>query len=146
MDRTRFLKACSFGCIGIIGGTTFLGSCAGTKFIDGQLSGSFVQMPVNAFEVIKKEEIKFRKYVVVQHPELSYPISVYRFSQSDYVALLMRCTHQGTELQVFGDRLQCPAHGSEFSNHGAVRNGPADMPLRNFPVIVEKEILKIDLT
>jgi Rieske Fe-S protein len=57
----------------------------------------------------------------------------------------MRCTHQGTELQVFGDRLQCPAHGSEFTNTGMVQNGPADDPLRTFPVRIEANTLKIDL-
>lgn len=40
--------------------------------------------------------------------------------ENKYHALWTGCTHQGTELQVFGDRLQCPAHGSEFANTGAV--------------------------
>jgi Rieske Fe-S protein len=57
----------------------------------------------------------------------------------------MRCTHQGAELQVFGDKLQCPAHGSEFSSKGAVQNGPADNTLRTFPVTIEKNQLKISL-
>jgi Rieske Fe-S protein len=58
----------------------------------------------------------------------------------------MKCTHQGTELQVFGDRLQCPAHGSEFTLDGNVKNGPADTALRTFPVIKENKTLKIDLS
>jgi Rieske Fe-S protein len=57
----------------------------------------------------------------------------------------MRCTHQGTELQVFGDKLQCPAHGSEFNNSGAVQNGPADIKLRTFPVTLDNHQLKISL-
>jgi nitrite reductase/ring-hydroxylating ferredoxin subunit len=71
---------------------------------------------------------------------------VYRFADDDYKALLMKCTHQGTELQVFGDRLQCPAHGSEFTNNGAVQNGPADRPLRTFTVSVENDSIKIRLS
>ena len=57
----------------------------------------------------------------------------------------MQCTHQGSQLQVFGDKLQCPAHGSEFSNQGLVQNGPADQTLRKFPVYIESDFLKISL-
>lgn len=57
----------------------------------------------------------------------------------------MQCTHQGAELQVFGDKLQCPAHGSEFSNKGSLENGPADRNLRNFPIIIDNGTLKISL-
>ncbi len=145
MDRTKFLKTCGIGCLGMIGAATVLESCAGTKYISGTLSGSFLQVPVDSFVFIKKEEIRFRKYVVAQHEELAYPISVYRHSETEYVALLMKCTHQGTELQVFGDRLECPAHGSKFSNTGAVSNGPADTPLRTFPIVIDNKILKINL-
>jgi nitrite reductase/ring-hydroxylating ferredoxin subunit len=86
-----------------------------------------------------------RDYLVVENSKLSYPIAVYRHDFETYTALLMRCTHQGTELRVFGDRLECPAHGSEFTNNGSVQNGPADNELRTFPVLIESEILMIDL-
>lgn len=61
------------------------------------------------------------------------------------MALLMECTHQGAELQVFGDKLQCAAHGSEFSNKGIVESGPASTDLRKFPVRIENNILKVSL-
>jgi Rieske Fe-S protein len=57
----------------------------------------------------------------------------------------MRCSHQGAELQVFGDKLQCPAHGSEFDNKGGVQSGPADIKLRTFAVVIENNQLKISL-
>jgi Rieske Fe-S protein len=57
----------------------------------------------------------------------------------------MKCTHQGTELEVYGDRLQCPAHGSEFTKYGIVQNGPAEEHLRIFPVLVELNAVKINL-
>lgn len=59
--------------------------------------------------------------------------------------MLMSCTHQNAELQVFGDKLQCPAHGSEFDNTGRVLNAPADTNLRTFPVTVENNTIKISL-
>ena len=58
----------------------------------------------------------------------------------------MQCTHQGAELQVYGDRLQCPAHGSEFNSKGLVTNGPAMSPLKSFLVEVQNQSLKIKLS
>ncbi|MBK8828174.1 MAG: Rieske (2Fe-2S) protein [Saprospiraceae bacterium] len=70
---------------------------------------------------------------------------MYRIEENKYNALWLECTHQGNEVQVFGDKLQCPAHGSEFSNSGLVTNGPADRNLRTFPVTIEGNYLKISL-
>ncbi len=118
--------------VGVVSG------CAGTKYLSVPIEGDSLIVPLLSFTD--------RKYVVVENDRLEYPICVYRFSDNEYKALLMKCTHQGTELQVFGDRLQCPAHGSEFANNGSVQNGPADTPLRTFNVSVLPETLKITLS
>ena len=102
-------------------------------------------MSINEDDFLNQDH-DYLKHVVVQNDALQYPIAVFRFDSNEYRALLMKCTHQGTELQVFGDRLQCPAHGSEFTNTGNVQNGPADSALRSFPVIKEVKTLKIDLS
>lgn len=83
--------------------------------------------------------------MVVQNDILQYPVCVYRINENEYTALWMQCTHQGAELQVFGDKLQCPAHGSDFTNTGIVQSGPADRKLRTFPVTIEANQLKISL-
>jgi len=146
MERKEFLKTCGIGCLGLMGGLSLLQSCSGTKYLTGEVSGSYLLVPLVSFEEEKKGEKVFRKYVVVQNEKLEYPVCVYRFSATEFSAVLMRCTHQGTELQVFGDRLQCPAHGSEFSSTGAVQNGPADKNLRRFLVSEENGTLKIDMS
>ena len=122
--------------------TALLESCSGNKMIIGTIDNSDMVIPVSSFLFHKDG---FRKYVVVQHEKLKYPICVYRFNETSYTALLMRCTHQGAELQVFGDRLQCPAHGSEFNNKGVVQNGPADTNLRTFPIALHNDQLYISL-
>ena len=119
-----------------------LEGCGSSKIIAGTIDKSNLVVPVAAFQ---ENTSSFRKYIVVSHPQLKYPVCVYRFTATEYTALLMRCTHQGTELQVFGDRLECPAHGSEFSNTGQVKNGPADTNLRSFPVITQNDQLLISL-
>lgn len=130
----------------MIGGLSLLQSCAGTRYVTGELSSSGLLVPLSAFEQEKKGKKIQLNHVVAENPRLEFPIAVFRHTGNQFSALLMRCTHQGTELQVFGDRLQCPAHGSEFSNTGAVQNGPADKNLRGFPVAVENDMLKIDLS
>ena len=145
MHRKEFLKACGYGCLALLGGSALLESCAGTKYLQAPLEGEFLTVPIDAFAYTNKGKQDFRKYIVIHNDQLQYPICVYRFSEAAYAALLMKCTHQGTELQVFGDRLQCPAHGSEFTNTGAVQNGPAGSPLRTFPVHIESNVIKINL-
>jgi Rieske Fe-S protein len=142
MERSTFLKTCGFACLS--GGflISALEGCAGSKMIAGTIDNSNLVVPASVF---KKENGSYFTYVVVSHPQLKYPVCVYRFTDTEYSALLMRCTHQGTELQVFGDRLECPAHGSQFSDTGQVKNGPADINLRSFPVTNQNNQLLISL-
>jgi nitrite reductase/ring-hydroxylating ferredoxin subunit len=141
MKRKEFIKTCGFACLGGLALGALLESCTSTKGIEGTISESDLVVPVSSF--VNKDS--FKKYVVVHHDKLKYPICVYRFSDSQYTALSMRCPHQGAELQVFGDRLECPAHGSEFNNKGVVQNGPADTDLRTFPVTIINNQLNISL-
>jgi len=128
----------------MIGMPALLTSCAGTKYLAAPIEGDSLVVTLQSF--INEKDGKPLKYIVAHNDKLEYPICVYRFSENEYKALLMKCTHQGTELQVFGDRLQCPAHGSEFTNTGAVQNGPADTPLRTFNISVLPESIKIKLS
>ena len=129
-------------CLGMMAGGFLLSNCAATSRINAPINGSFLELDLNSFE----KDGTFKKYIIVENKRLQYPISVFRLDTNNFKALYMRCTHQGTELQVFGDRLQCPAHGSEFTNHGTAQNGPADQNLRSFPVLIENNLIKIDLS
>jgi Rieske Fe-S protein len=144
MNRKEFLHTCTLHCVGLAGLPFLLQGCGGTKYLTSPIVGSDLVVPASAFKVEGSENL--RRYIVVQNDKLEYPICVYRTSAERYEALYMRCTHQGTELQVFGERLQCPAHGSEFTASGAVHNGPADQPLRKFPVLTDGDSIKINLS
>ena len=145
MNRKKFVRTCTAGCVGLLVAPVFLQGCAGTKYITAPIEGSDIIVPLSAFEKVKDDVIQYLRYVVVQNDTLQFPICVYRISEESYSALWMKCTHQGTELHVFGDKLQCPAHGSEFTKSGAVQQGPAEDPLRSFPVLVSESVLKINL-
>lgn len=142
MERKDFIKTCGFACLGGVMFSSLLESCGSTKIVSGAIYKSDLIVPLSSF-IIK--ENSYRKYIVVHNDQLSYPVCLYRFSENEYSALFMRCSHQGAELQVFGDKLQCPAHGSEFTNKGVVRNGPADTNLRTFPVTIQKDQINISL-
>jgi Rieske Fe-S protein len=145
MDRKEFIRTCGFACVGGMGMAALFQSCGTTKLLGGKITGDNLVVPVSDFETKNGTAVYFKKYVVVQNDLLQYPVCIYRFNEQEYTALWMRCTHQGTELQVFGDKLQCPAHGSEFDNRGSVQSGPADIKLRTFPVTIENGQLKISL-
>lgn len=142
MQRKEFIKHCA-GCLGFLVAPAALQSCGGTKYLNAAIEDSDMIVPLEAFA--NKDNGSFRSYVVLENEILQFPICVYRISPEEYSALWMQCTHQGNELQVFGDMLQCPAHGSEFTRTGAVQNGPAYMSLRTFPVTILNDKLKISL-
>ncbi len=127
-----------------LAGMTLLSSCGSTRFLSGRLSDNGILIALDDFK--KKDKANaYHSYLVIRNEALQYPICIYRFTEDNYTALWMQCTHQGTELQVAGDALQCPAHGSEFDRTGKVAAGPANRNLRSFPVSVQGNELFIDL-
>lgn len=145
MNRKQFLKTCGFGCLAGISAVTLLQSCSSSQVLTKEINGSDILLPINDFKIKANGKTEYKKYVIIQNEKLKFPICVYRFDENTFSALLMECSHQGAELQVFGDKLQCAAHGSEFSNKGTVESGPADRNLRNFPITIDNNTLKISL-
>lgn len=145
MTRKDFIVNTCTACLSATAISSLLPSCASTRYISGNLGKDGLIVSKDEFMINQKGNTAYRSFIIVRNDTLQYPICVYRFSNEEYSALWMRCTHQGTELQASGDVLQCPAHGSEFSNKGQVTNGPADNSLRIFPVTVSNNELFIDL-
>lgn len=139
------MKNCGMACIGGTAMVALLQSCGISKTLSGSISNSDLLVPLADFETKAGNETHYKKYLVVNNDQLKFPICIYRLDAQNYSALWLQCSHQGAELQVFGDKLQCPAHGSEFNNKGNVTSGPANTNLRSFPVTVENNQLKISL-
>lgn len=145
MDRKAFLKTCGYGCL-IPAGLALIASCNIPTHVNGHINGGFLEFPSAAFQQQKNGTTSFRQFVIVQNDQLEYPICVYRLNENDFSALWMKCPHQGAELQAFGTKLQCPAHGSEFDQHGVVQSPPADNNLRSFKITQHNTLLKIALS
>ncbi|CAN5828748.1 Rieske (2Fe-2S) protein [soil metagenome] len=62
-----------------------------------------------------------------------------------YIAVAAACTHQGTtvEFQAPANRFHCPNHGSNFTETGAVINGPAGTPLKQFKTTLTGNNLRV---
>lgn len=145
MDRRNFLKKSCTACLSLTVISSLVGSCVSTHYIQGKLGKDGVTLNKNDFQVKQNGGTAYSSFIIVRNDALKYPICVYRVNDQEYTALWMRCTHQGTELQASGDVLQCSAHGSEFDNKGAVRNGPADRNLKTFTVTINNNEIFIDL-
>jgi nitrite reductase/ring-hydroxylating ferredoxin subunit len=145
MDRKQFVKQCGFACLGAAGLSILAQSCAGTRQIKASVINNQLEVPLSSFVVSGNKTTPFKRYVVVSSEQLNYPIVVYREAENEYTALLLRCSHQYNELNVTGELLTCPAHGSEFDRKGNVINGPADTGLRSFSVTRDNQNLYIQL-
>jgi len=145
MNRKSFIKSCGMACVGGSAVAALLQSCGISKTMTGAISDSDLVVSLADFETRAGKETHYKNYIIVNNDQLKFPVCVYRIDAKTYSALWLQCSHQGAELQVFGDKLQCPAHGSEFNNKGMVTGGPASDHLRSFPVTVENDQLKISL-
>lgn len=144
MDRRSFTKTCLV-CLGGAAVSPFLSGCQSTHYVTGTIEPNGLSIPKSEFSYPKKDKRILREYIIVRNDKLEFPIYLYRISDSEYSALLMKCTHQGNELQASGDHLHCSAHGSEFNNRGVVAQGPAENNLRSFKVSADSEKIFIDL-
>jgi Rieske Fe-S protein len=64
-------------------------------------------------------------------------IYVLALADGTYAALSPICTHRGCTVDVAGDHLLCPCHGSMYDRDGSVMRGPAERALRRFPTSLE---------
>ena len=146
MERREFVKTCGFACLGGTALVTLLQSCASSNYF-AQTVFENNQIAIKKTEFVKTEKNKSvqRKYVLVKSEKYNYPICVYKTIEENYIALLMECTHNGCELQPYGDYLICPCHGSEFTNKGIVQNPPAEANLKTFNIKTDNENIYVQL-
>lgn len=141
MDRKEFIKTCGFVCLGATLFVPLIQGCVATKNITANIEGENLFVSLSDFT----KDGKPLNYLVVNNTQLQYPIYLFRFSDTEYTALYMQCTHQGNELTAYGEKLVCSAHGAEFDNKGNVTNGPASNPLRTFPTRLDNQNILISL-
>lgn len=146
MDRKNFLTTCGYALVGIPLAITLLDSCGGLHYATVNDDGDSLILNKDQFIINPEKPEKTRDFVLVQSNRYKFPICVYKISDKEYVASLMKCTHRGCELNVGGGIYSCPCHGSEFSKEGEVLSGPADQKLITFITKTNAENITIYLS
>lgn len=106
-------------------GTSFDGSVALTN---GAAVLSFAQFP----------DLQTIGGAVVVSVQQSFPIIVIRTTQTEAVALSATCTHQGCimSFEASREQIHCPCHNADFDLSGAIRRGPARVPIPTYPATI----------
>ncbi|MFD2422338.1 Rieske (2Fe-2S) protein [Amycolatopsis pigmentata] len=124
---------------GAAAGTVALAACAGGSTQSGSGSGG---QPAPAAQPAAGTTIASLSDVPVGGAK-SVTIGgqaaiVARPSENNVVAFSASCTHQHCTVNLSGDKLKCPCHGSQFNAlTGAVEHPPAKSPLPSIPVKVD---------
>lgn len=138
IDRRVFLCTAA-GAVGALA-TTACASVAATRVA---ASDGALRLPLRAYPALLTPGGAIR----VQ-PE-GAPTQVYILANAgdEYVALSPICTHQGCTVDLQGELLVCPCHGSTYDRSGQVLRGPAERPLARHPVqVTDDGVLVIQLT
>lgn len=143
MDRRKFVTTGCRAGLGFYFVTVLSEGCSSLGYYaQVTVEPNKVKIRKSEFQYLKKEKVVERQYVFVKPANAAFPICLYKSGES-YTACLMRCTHQGCEVEVHGSRYVCPCHGSEFSIAGAVLEGPAAQPLITFKTTQDEEFIHI---
>jgi cytochrome b6-f complex iron-sulfur subunit len=81
----------------------------------------------------------------IQPQGMSDPLFVLRTGNRQFTVLSPICTHRGCTVEVAGERLECPCHGSMYDREGKVLQGPAERALTRYQATVQGDRLLIDL-
>ena len=146
MRRKEFIKNCGLICLGSSIVPTLFQSCSSANyFAKNEFISNKIVVKKSEFIKIQNNKVSERRYVIVKSDNLHYPIYLFRFTDNEYSALWMECTHRSCELETEGNYLMCPCHGSEFTNKGIVQNPPAEHNLKTFNLKIDNENIYIQL-
>lgn len=143
MDRKKFIKTCGIAFVGLPFASTLLTSCESIYYATNSIQNNSIVVPLSEFEILKKNSITYRNFVMVKTSNQDFPICLYKTGKNEYTASLMKCTHRGCELNVGGGIYSCPCHGSEFDTKGGLLEGPADQDLKTFKTLIKNENIYI---
>ena len=85
------------------------------------------------------------KMNIIRPSDLDYDVFVHELENGEYVALVLKCTHQDWNLAANPKGFNCSLHGSAFDINGKVVQGPATKSLKKLNYFKDKNQLVISL-
>ena len=140
MNRKEFIKTgCGFCMSGLALSLAALSGCAPAAYqvFKAEPVNNMLEIPLQLFEKGNMQLVRPKGW--------QYDIAVQKHEDGTYAALLLQCTHMDNQLNVAQNGFACSLHGSRFNKDGNVLNGPAEIPLKKFPVTISNNniIIKI---
>lgn len=139
MERRAFIKSscniCLLGAAGVL--LTQMTACSPASYpiFKTEVINDQLQIPIASFAQSNFQFVRPKGWY--------YDIAVRKTDNNTYEAILMKCTHQDTQLTPSGSGFSCSLHGSQFNKDGHVTKGPAELSLKQYPVTVDKDNLVI---
>ncbi len=137
MDRKEFLSQIGVGSAGMFL-FTCLGGCMKSADANSIQAPSNVNFTVDISTATYSVLQTIGKYVYVNG------IIIAKATNGNFLAVSQACTHQGVSVVYQSNgKFYCPSHGSVFNPDGTVVVGPANMPLKQYNIAVNGNILTI---
>ncbi|HEX9614888.1 MAG TPA: Rieske (2Fe-2S) protein [Bacteroidota bacterium] len=139
--RRKFLRK-----TGLTVGAFALGSvglaCAssGAPHMEAEVSGSIMR-----FDTAIPELVNAGDGVVLESMLLEYPILLIKGTAGNFTALSTECSHLGCTVRKEPSLIRCPCHDSAYDFGGRVLNGPAEVALRKYEVVLTGSVVQIRL-
>lgn len=135
LDRREFVAACALVC-----GGALLTSCVSMVTHPVPVTGGRVRIPLAQYPELTRPAGAIK----VQPEGMQDPVYVLA-TASGFTAVSPICTHRGCTVDVSGERLVCPCHGSTYDRDGRVLKGPAQRALQRFTVSRSGDDLFLEL-
>ena len=137
-------------------------SCDRREFVrSGTAALAIVLLPACASLVTRRVPLENGRIRLSlrQHPELAEPrgslrlipegwedpVYLLALDGGGFAALSSICTHRGCTVDIAGQGLACPCHGSQYDREGRVTRGPANRALTRYPVRTTGDELVIEV-
>ena len=134
VDRREFVVTCAMM------SAAFLAGCASMVTHPVPVASGKIQLALSQYPELAKSD----GAVKLQPAGQEDPIYVLA-NGGDFVAVSPICTHRGCTVDVHGDRLVCPCHGSTYNRSGEVLKGPAQRALARYPLTRAGDMLIIEI-
>lgn len=136
VGRREFVATCSACCASLL-----LAGCASLVTHPVPISGGRVRVSLAAFPDLARPHGAIK----ILPDGMTDPIYVLARPDNQFGALSPICTHRGCTVDVQGDRLVCPCHGSTYDRDGRVLKGPAQRALTGYRVTRSGDELVIEV-